>query len=312
MRREGLLFSVLLAALLAAAGPAAAQDPDPAKVEMKVSKVAGSVSMIEGAGGNIGVSIGADGVLIVDDQFASLVPKIRTALAGLTDRPLRFILNTHWHFDHTGGNALLGPGTTIVAHDNVRRRLESGIANLLGRRIPPAPREALPVISFDHTLTVHVNGEAIRALHYPNGHTDGDSVVWFTGSNVVHMGDNYVRYGLPFVDVASGGSLRGMIANVEKAMAALPDDVKVIPGHGALATKADVRQFTEMLRDCVSLVEAGVKQGRSLAAMKAENVLQKYDALGQGFVKTPDFIELIHTELQGRPGPAQQMSRQHH
>jgi glyoxylase-like metal-dependent hydrolase (beta-lactamase superfamily II) len=301
---------VVAIALLAV--PLAAQDPDPAKVEMTVEKVAGSVYMIKGAGGNIGVSIGPDGVLIVDDQFASLVPKIEAAIAGITDKKVRFVLNTHWHFDHTGGNAALADDATIIAHDNVRRRMAEGHPSIAGRPVPPAPAEALPVVTFDDSLTVHVNGEEIRALHYAHGHTDGDSVIFFPKANVVHMGDDFVTYGLPFVDVASGGRLRGMIENVEKAMSAVPDDVKVIPGHGPLSTKADVGKFTAMLRDCVSLVESAMKEGRTLEQMKADNVLAKYDALGQGFVKTANFIELIYNELKGEPNRTAQSSRRHH
>jgi cyclase len=304
---------VWLLALCALAGAAAAQqEPDPAKVELKVEKVAGSIYMLTGAGGNIGVSIGEDGILLVDDQFSTLIPKIQEALKGLSPKPVRFVLNTHWHFDHTGGNKEMGKGSTLIAHDNVRKRLAEGHPNLLGMRIPPAPPEALPVITFDQSLTVHVNGEDIRALHYARGHTDGDSIVFFPKSNVVHMGDDFVTYGFPFVDVASGGSLLGMIENADQAMAAVPDDVKVIPGHGPLSTKADVGKFTGMLRECVELVRAAQQKGQTLEQMKASNVLAKHDALGQGFVKTPAFIELIHNELQGQAGKTKQESRTHH
>jgi glyoxylase-like metal-dependent hydrolase (beta-lactamase superfamily II) len=304
--------ALVLSAVLALAAAAAAQDPDPATVEVKVEKVAGNVYMLTGRGGNIGVSVGEDGVLIVDDQFASLAPKIQAALKTVTGQPVRFVLNTHWHADHTGGNAAFGKGGTVIAHDNARRRLAEGNPDLLGRNFPPAPREALPVITFDSSLTVHVNGEDIRALHFAHGHTDGDSIIFFPRSNVVHMGDDFVTYGLPFVDVASGGSVLGMIENVEKALAAVPDDVKVIPGHGPLSSKADALKFTAMLRDAVALVQAAMKQGRSLEQMKAENVLARYDALGQGFVKTPAFIELIHNELKGRPAETRQPDKRHH
>jgi glyoxylase-like metal-dependent hydrolase (beta-lactamase superfamily II) len=255
--------------------------------------------MLTGEGGNIGLSVGEDGAVVVDDQYAPLVPKIQAAIKGVTEKPVRFILNTHWHPDHTGGNEQMGKTATIVSHENVRKRLQEGMASLLGRRIDPAPPGALPVITFRQSLTLHLNGEEVRALHYPRGHTDGDSVIYFSKSNVVHMGDAFVTYGLPFVDVSSGGSVRGLVGNVEKAMAALPDDVKVIPGHGPLCTKAEVKKFTDMLRDCIALVEAARRQGKTLAQMKQENVLARYDALGQGFIKTPDFIELINNELGG-------------
>ncbi|HEY6546720.1 MAG TPA: MBL fold metallo-hydrolase [Vicinamibacteria bacterium] len=287
---------VLALGLLVAA--AFAQERDFSKVEIKAQKVAGTVYMLEGAGGNIALSIGDDGIVMVDDQFLPLAPKIQAAIKVLSDKPLRFVLNTHWHFDHTGGNEEFGKGATIVAQENVRRRMAAG-ANLLNRKIDPAPKVALPVITFGQSLTLHLNGEEVRALHYPKGHTDGDAIMYFTASNVVHMGDTLVTYGLPFVDVSSGGTVRGLVENVEKAMAALPADVKIIPGHGPLSTKADAKKFTDMLRDCIGLVEAARKAGKTLAQMKQENVLAKYDALGQGFVKTPDFIELIYNELAG-------------
>ena len=159
---------------------------------------------------------------------------------------------------------------------------------------------------------MHLNGEDIRALHFEKGHTDGDSVIYFAQSNVVHMGDDFVTYGFPFVDVSSGGSVLGMVANDEKAVASLPADVKVIPGHGPVSSKADVLKFTEMLKDCISLVDAARKQGKTLAQMKQDNVLAKYDALGQGFIKTPDFIELIYNELSGAPPKTAQLDRTHH
>jgi glyoxylase-like metal-dependent hydrolase (beta-lactamase superfamily II) len=291
-------FAVALG-LLAARG--SAQGPqDFSKVEVKAEKVAGTVYVLTGSGGNIGVSIGEDGVVVVDDQFAPLVPKIQAAIRGLTPMPVRFVLNTHWHGDHTGGNEGMGKDSTIVAHDNVRKRLAEGNPNLLGNKVDPAPKGALPIITFDNSLTVHLNGEDIRALHYAHGHTDGDSVIYFSKSNVVHMGDDFVTYGLPFVDVSSGGSVVGLVENVEKAMAALPDDVKVIPGHGAVSTKADVKKFTDMLRDCVSLVDAARKKGMTAEQMKAAKVLAKYEELGKGFVKTDGFVDLINNELSAK------------
>jgi glyoxylase-like metal-dependent hydrolase (beta-lactamase superfamily II) len=299
-------LALILGALLLA------QDRDFSKVEVKAEKVGGSVYMLTGAGGNIGVSIGEDGVLVVDDQFAPLVPKIQAAIKGLTDKPVRWVLNTHWHGDHTGGNEELGKSSTLIAHDNVRKRLAEGSASVAGNKVDPAPKGALPVITFDRSLTVHVNGEDIRALHYAKGHTDGDSIVYFPGSNVVHMGDDFVTYGLPFVDVKSGGSVLGMVENVEQAMTTLPADVRVIPGHGPLSGKAEVKKFTDMLRECISLVRAAMKEGKTLAQMKQANVLAKYDALGQGFVKTPDFIELIYNELSGEAAKTKQASLTHH
>jgi cyclase len=298
-------------ALVAAAGTLTlAQQDDLSKVEIKATKVAGAVYMLEGAGGNIGVSIGDDGVLIVDDQFAPLAPKIRDAIKHITDKPLRFVLNTHWHGDHTGGNKAFSGDTTIIAHDNVRKRMAAGSEPSSPFKMPPAGKDELPVITFDHSLTVHVNGEDIRALHFAAGHTDGDSIIYFPQSNVVHMGDDFVTYGLPFIDVASGGTIHGMIENVDQAIASLPDDVKIIPGHGPISGKADALKFTAMLKDCVSLVDTARKQGKTVAQVQEAKVLQKYDALGQGFVKTNDFVALIYNELAG--GKTAQSDRRHH
>jgi cyclase len=295
----------LLAALALAAVSASshAQDQDFSKVEVKAEKVAGNVYVLYGAGGNIGLSVGDDGVLLVDDQFAPLAPKIEAAIKAITDKPLRFVLNTHWHSDHTGGNALFARHATVIAHDNVRRRLAAGSPSLAGHVVPPAPKEALPVLTFDHALTVHVNGEDIRALHFAPGHTDGDVIVFFPRSNVVHMGDDFVTYGFPFVDVDSGGSVLGMVEEARKAMAAVPDDVRVIPGHGKVSGKADVLKFTAMLDDAIGLVRAARDRGRTLEQAKADKVLARYDQLGQGFVKTDAFVELIFRELERGAAP---------
>ena len=296
------LIPLLAAAALA--GPAAAQLPDFAKVEIRVEKVAGSVYMLTGAGGNVGLSIGEDGVVVVDDQFAPLVPRIREAIRKITPEPVRFVLNTHWHFDHTGGNAPFAEEATLIAHENVRRRLQRGEPKeVAGNAVEPAPPEALPVITFDRSLTVHLNGEDVRALHYARGHTDGDSVVFFTRSKVVHMGDDFVTYGFPFVDAASGGSVLGLVENLDAVLAVLPDDVRVIPGHGPVSSKAELRAYTEMLRDCVARVDAARRAGMSLARMQQEKVLAAHDALGQGFIKTADWIAQIHGELERAPAP---------
>ncbi len=252
--------------------------------------------MLEGSGGNIGVSVGDDGIVIVDDQFAPLAPKIKEALRHITDKPLRFVLNTHFHFDHTGGNVEFGKDATIIAHENVRRRLEKG-SNVGGNKVEPAPKEALPVITFNDRAAVHLNGEDIRAIHLPNGHTDGDSVIFFTQSKVVHMGDDFVTYGFPFVDVASGGSVSGMISGVETVLGMVPADVKIIPGHGPLSTPADVRKFLDMLKETRTLVADAAKQGKSLDQMKKEKLLAKYDDLGKGFIKTDAWMELLYSEV---------------
>jgi cyclase len=288
---------------IAALATAARAQQDFSKVEIKVSKVAGNVYMLEGSGGNIGVSVGEDGIVIVDDQFAPLAPKIKAALKGITDKPLRFVLNTHFHGDHTGGNAQFGSEATIIAHENVRKRLLEGGA-VLGNSVPPVPKEALPVVTFNDRATVHLNGEDIRAIHFPNGHTDGDSVIFFPKSNVVHMGDDFVTYGFPFVDVRNGGSISGMIAGVEKVLTMVPEDVKIIPGHGPISAPADVRKFVDMLKETRSLVAKAASEGKSADQMKNDHVLAKYEDFGKGFIKTDAWIDQLLADVQQNPAAA--------
>ena len=285
--------------LLLCAAFAAAQDFS--KVEIKVTKVAGTVYMLEGAGGNIGASVGEDGIVIVDDQFAPLADKIQAALKGITDKPVRFVINTHWHGDHTGGNAYFSKQGTILAQENVRERLKQG-AKVAGNDVKPAPKEALPIITFNDRASVHLNGEDIRAIHFPHGHTDGDSVIFFTQSNVIHMGDDFVTYGFPFIDLDSGGSAKGMIAACEKVLGEVAPDVKVIPGHGPLSTVADLKPFVAMLKDTVARVQKGIDAGKTADQMKQEKVLAGYESWGgEGkFVTTDKFIDTLYNDLTGK------------
>jgi cyclase len=299
----------------ASAGPAPSATAAPAtddkfdKVTVTVEKVGGSVYMLAGSGGNIGVSVGEDGIVLVDDEFAPLAPKIKEALRGITDRPIKVVLNTHWHGDHTGGNAIFGAEAPIVAQENVRKRLIAGApARTVGDKamdaIPPAPKVALPIVTFEDQVQVHLNGEDIRAIHFPNGHTDGDVVIWFTQSNVVHMGDDFVTYGFPFVDVASGGSVKGLIAAIDKVVAQLPADVKIIPGHGKVSTIDDMKKLSAILKDCVKLVQAQVGKKKTLEQIQQAKPLAKYDDLNKGFVKADLFVETIYKELTAPPAPA--------
>jgi glyoxylase-like metal-dependent hydrolase (beta-lactamase superfamily II) len=285
------------------------QEPDFSKVEIKATKVSGNIYMLEGAGGNIGVSIGEDGIVIVDDEYAPLADKIQKALKGLgiTDKPVRFVINTHYHGDHTGGNGpFSGTGSTVIAQDNVRKRLESG--GLVGNggsikmETKPAEKGVLPIITFEHDVTVHLNGEDIRALHFPSGHTDGDAIIFFPKNNVVHMGDDFVRYGFPFIDVSGGGSVQGMIAATEKATAQLPADVKVIPGHGALSNLDDVREFTKMLKETSAVVQKALDAHKTLEQMKQAKILDPWQKWSGQFVNTDAFIETLYNSLTGTKG----------
>ena len=300
MRKIGLLgLGLLLGSVICAA-----QEQDFSKVEMKVTKVAGDVYMLQGAGGNIGASVGEDGIVIVDDQFAPLAEKIQAALKGITDKPVRFIINTHYHGDHTGGNAYFQKQAPIIAHDNVRKRLESGGAAGNGGSVhmdvKPSPKEALPIITFDHDVTVHLNGEDIRALYFPAGHTDGDSIIFFPKSNVVHMGDDFVTYGFPFIDVDSGGSINGMIDGVEKVIAQVPADVKIIPGHGPVSNLDDVRAYLTMLKATRDVVAQALKEGKSLDQMKQAKLLDPWKKYSGDFIKEDAFLETLYNSLSGQ------------
>jgi cyclase len=291
------------------AGLASAQDQDFSKVQIKVTKVSGNIYMLQGAGGNIAASVGGDGIVIVDDQYAPLAEKIQAALAslGITDKPVRFIINTHYHGDHTGGNApFASTGSTVIAQDNVRKRLESGgtagNGGSLKMEMKPAEKAALPIITFEHDVTVHLNGEDIRALHFPAGHTDGDAVIFFPKNNVVHMGDDFVRYGFPFIDVASGGSVQGMAAAMEKVSAELPKDVKVIPGHGDLSNLDDVRAFVQMLKETSAVVQKAINEHKTAEQMKQDKILEPWKKWSGEFIDSDKFIETLYNSLTGKPG----------
>jgi cyclase len=284
---------------------AAAQDQDFSKVSIKVTKVSGNIYMLEGAGGNIAASVGEDGIVIVDDEYAPLAEKIAGALKaiGVTDKPVRFVINTHYHGDHTGGNLpFANGGSTVIAQDNVRKRLETGGKAGNGGSVTmeqkAAPKGALPIITFDHDVTVHLNGEDIRALHFPAGHTDGDGIVFFPKANVVHMGDDYVRYGYPFIDVTAGGSVQGMTAACEKVAAVLPADVKVIPGHGQISNLNEVREYITMLKETTAAVQAAIKAGKPVDQMKKEKILAAWDKKYTGdFINSDVFIETLYNSL---------------
>ena len=308
-RRRALLVPITLLFLISRAS---AQDQDFSKVQIKVTKVSGNIYMLEGAGGNIAASVGDDGIVIVDDQYAPLADKIAAALKniGVTDKPVRYVINTHYHGDHTGGNApFANQGATVIAQDNVRKRMQTGgkagNGSSVVMDVKPAEKGALPIITFDHDVTVHLNGEDIRALHFPAGHTDGDSIIFFPKANVVHMGDDYVRYGFPFIDVASGGSVQGMIAACEKVIPMLPPDVKVIPGHGQLSNLDEVRDYIQMLKETTAAVETALKKGSTLDQMKKDKVLAAWDKkYASKFVTQDVFIETLYNSLTNQKNAA--------
>jgi len=288
---------LLLTVVLLFAVSAQAQT-DFSKVEVKATKVAGNVYMLQGSGGNIGVSVGDDGLLIVDDQFAPLADKIRAALKGLADKKLRFILNTHWHGDHTGGNVAFGPEATIIAQDNVRKRLATEQKSAVFNSTTPAsPKEALPVITFNDSLSVHFNGEDIRAIHFPHGHTDGDSVIFFSASNVVHLGDDFFAGRFPFVDLESGGSVEGLVKNIGELIGKIPADAKLIPGHGPISTLDDLKSYHRMLQQTTEIVRGKIAAGKTLDQIKTEGLPAEWAPWGAGFIKTDRWVETIYKSL---------------
>jgi len=291
---------VILSAFVALS--AFAQERDFSKVQMKVVKVAGNVYMLQGAGGNIGVSVGDDGIVIVDDQFAGMAPKIKEALKAITTKPVKYVINTHYHGDHTGGNEIFGREGTIIAHENVRKRLESG-TTVHGNKNPPAAKGALPVITFNDRATIHVNGEDVRLIHLPHGHTDGDAMVEFTKSNVVHMGDDFFNGTFPFIDRENGGSIKGLIANLDVVLAKMDNGAMVIPGHGPIANKPVLEGFRDALKGTVAIMNEAIQAGKTLEQVKQEKTLVAWEHLASEFVTLEIYEEGLYKELKGGASP---------
>lgn len=264
-------------------------------------KVKDNVYMLKGSGGNIGLLTGKDGNLMIDDQFAPLSEKIKASIQSLDSNPIKYLINTHIHGDHTGGNEnFQKSGVMILAQENVRERMSKEQVNkALNRTTPARDAAALPVITFDDRIRLHLNGEDIEVFHFNLGsHTDGDAIIHFTKSNVFHTGDVFVRYGYPYIDYSSGGSVNGFIEVLDKLLTMLNDQSIVIPGHGELATKADVQKFRDRMADIRDQVKAALKKGKKLEEIPALGITDKYDAeWGKGFLKGKDFLLMIAEEL---------------
>lgn len=301
-------ISRTFAALLLAASPMAlfavseahAEETDRfADVEIKAEPLADGVAVLFGAGGNIGVSYGPDGTVLIDDQFAPLTPKIQAAIADLGAKPVTYLINTHWHGDHTGGNENFGKaGALIMAHDHVRERM-LGIQQSGRGNDPASPVEALPTVTYHDGIKLHLNGDEVQIKHMKHGHTDGDSVIFWKKANVLHMGDLFFnKMSLPFIDLNSGGNVRGVLAAAEKALTMVDDDTKIIPGHGPMATRADLIAYRDMLRTVIGGVEKAQGEGKSLEAVQAMKPAAQWDINPEAFIKGDAFVEAVYKSLQ--------------
>jgi len=282
---------------------AAAQEPDYSKVEIKTIALAPHTYMLMGAGGNMALSVGDDATFLIDDQFGPLTAKIQAAIAAVTDKPAKFILNTHWHFDHTGGNEnLRGIGTVIVAHDNVRRRMSTDqFIEFLKRQVPASPPVALPVITFTDSVTFHLNGDDLVAFHVAPAHTDGDVLVHFPKSDIIHMGDTFITSGYPFVDLSSGGNINGVIGAADRALSICTAQTIVIPGHGQITDCAKLKTWRDMLATIRERVRAEMSANHTLEQIKAANPTAQFDnSWPRGNVRPENLVEFIYRSLGGK------------
>lgn len=293
MRRIAVLALVL-------ASPAFAHQQQQPPVEIRVERVAPGVAVLFGRGGNVALSYGADGNVLVDDQYAPLTERILAAVASVNPGPVRFVINTHWHGDHTGGNENLSrTGTVVVAHENVRRRMSMDQV-VLGNAVPASPAAALPVITFDQGLSFHLNGDEVRVFHVDDAHTDGDALVYWHRANVLHMGDTFFHGMLPFIDLDSGGSIDGLLHALDIAVGRADPQTVIVPGHGPLARLPDLVAYRAMLRGLRDRIAAEIEAGRTLDQIKA---LRLADAHGRetDFITPDAFVEAVYRSLTEDP-----------
>jgi cyclase len=290
----------LPAAIAALCLPALAATQDEPEVTVEITPLAGNVHLLTGQGGNLGVCVGEDGIFVIDDQFAPLTERILLAIGELSGDPVRFVVNTHWHGDHTGGNEnMKGAGAVLVAHRNVRERMSTEqFQEIWDRTTPPSPPGALPVVTFTDEVGFHWNGELIRVMHVPHAHTDGDAVVLFSGSNVVHMGDVLFSGMYPFIDIDTGGSARGVIAACDRVLPLLDEETLVVAGHGPVCDRASLQAYRDMLATVVERMEAALAEGMSLAEVQEAGITAGFDeAWGGGWIDPSTFVEILYADL---------------
>lgn len=298
MPRRIAFFLVLLLAFVHA--PLTAYSDEFDKVQIATIKVTDHIYMLQGEGGNIGVCAGDDGVFMIDDQFAPLTEKIQAAIAKISDREIRFLINTHYHFDHVGGNENIGKtGSVIVAHENVRNRMNTEqFIKFFNKKIPAYPPAALPVITFTEDLKFHLNNEETHVFHVQNAHTDGDAIIYFKNANVIHTGDIYFAGIYPFIDTSAHGSVDGMIRAANTILTLINDDTKVIPGHGPLSNKAELVKYVGMLTTLRERVNNYIAAGKTLAEIEKIGPSKEFDPeWGDGFLSPADFIRILYEDL---------------
>lgn len=267
---------------------------------LKTTSITPHLHMLSGNGGNIGLLIGPDGTFLIDDQMAPVGPELMKTIKNLGGENPRFLINTHYHFDHTGGNEAIGiAGTTIVSHDNVRKKLAEGsMISAFNAKAPPVPANALPAVTFSKSMHFHINGDTLRAVHFPRAHTDGDSVIYFESNNVLHTGDIFFNGFYPFIDTENGGSLVGTIAAVQMLIKTTDDETKIIPGHGPLATRDDLIAYQDMLTFANASMRDLKKAGKSLEEAIAANPMEDYDAKWGGKLFTTEkWIGLMYASI---------------
>jgi glyoxylase-like metal-dependent hydrolase (beta-lactamase superfamily II) len=300
MIRAALLTCLALLAFADPSSEVRAQALKVPEVKIEAQELAPGVHVLVGGGGNVGVSAGEDGIFIIDDNLEPLTPQLIDAVGRIASGPIRFVINTHWHFDHVGGNKVLGEaGALIVAHDNVRVRMSAPqFIEALGNKVPASAAEALPVITFDQALTLHLNGDTVQVFHVANAHTDGDAIVHFKQADVVHMGDTFFNGSYPFIDTSTGGSLTGMIAGAERVLALADGNTVIIPGHGPVTDRAGLASYRNLLVTVRDRVAALIEQGRSRDEVLAAKPLADLDSTyGKGFMGPERFLGIVYDDL---------------